>query len=51
MIKGAKEKTRGLSVSLSQKLSYLMPDMAFNSAVPQFSHLENKSTILTYLYT
>lgn len=31
MIKGAKEKTRGVYVSLSQKLSFLMPDRAFNS--------------------
>lgn len=51
MIKGPKEKTRGLSVSLGQKLSYLMPDIAFNSGVPQFPQLENKGTIMTYLYT
>lgn len=51
MIKGAKEKTRGLSVSLSQKLSHMTPDIAFNSVEPQFPQLENKGTILTYLYT
>lgn len=42
MIKGPKEKIRALSVSLSQKLSYLMPDIAFYSGVPQFPQLEKK---------
>lgn len=36
MMKGPKEKTRGFSVSLSQKPSYLMPDTTFNFSVPQF---------------
>lgn len=39
VIKGPKEKTRGLSMPLHQKPSYLMPDVTLNSSVPQFLQL------------
>lgn len=43
MIKEPQEKIRALSVSLSRKLSYLMPDIAFYSGVAQFPQLEIKA--------